>query len=172
MPQVPTVGKFFAVTAAIALIYLLVSSTYSVRVDAAPTSTAAPQDQIAAPPSKAAMDELMKQKLTAAQNALAAVSREDFEQLHDIATQLIALSHKEIWEQMASPRFVQDTADFVAAVEFLDRMAGAHDVDGVNLAFVRLTMSCADCHRHMRTPTVAKSEPHRNQIAEKSLAGL
>ncbi len=67
-------------------------------------------------------------KLSRQQGALEAVTREDFEPLHEMSSQMIARSHKEIWEQMASPRFVQDTADFMAAVEFMDRMATAREV--------------------------------------------
>ncbi len=110
----------------------------------------------------------MKQKLAAAQGALEAVAREDFEQLHQVSLQMIELSHKEIWEQMASPRFVQDTVDFVAAVEFMDRMGTANDAEGVTLGFARLMMACAECHRHMRTPTVAglnvSPEPTRQNL--------
>ena len=71
---------------------------------------------------------------------------------------------------MASPRFVQDTADFLAAVEFMDRMAEARDSDGASLGFVRLTMSCANCHRHMRTPSVAELNSRPRSIRQTQLA--
>ena len=155
MPRFSAVCGFQAGIVAIMLTYAVITLMSPISVKASSTSVEPVQDEIAAPPSKAAMDELMKQKLSAAQRALEAVSREDYDQLHDVSLQLIALSHKEVWEQMASPRFVQDTADFVAAVEFKDRMATANDMEGVTLGFARLTMACAECHRHMRTPTVA-----------------
>lgn len=155
-----------------AVIAVFVTLTHSISVEASPTFAEPLQDQIAAPPSKVAMDELMKQKLAAAQGALEAISQDDFEQLHEVATQMIALSHKEVWEQMASPRFVQDTADFLAAVEFMDRMAAARDADGASLAFVRLTMTCANCHRHMRTASVADLNSRPRAIRQAHLAGL
>ena len=65
------------------------------------------------------------------------------------------LSRHEVWERMASSRFVQDTADFVTATEFLDRMAEAEDTEGVSLGFMRLTMTCANCHAHVRSSSVA-----------------
>jgi hypothetical protein len=150
--------------------YAVITLINPISVKASSTSPDPAQDEIAAPPSKAAMDELMKQKLAAAQGALEAVTREDYEQLRKVSLQMIALSHKEVWEQMASPRFVQDTADFVAAVEFMDRMATAGDTEGVTLGFARLTMACAECHRHMRTPTVAQLKlqpelPRQNLLA-------
>lgn len=138
MPRFSAVGGFQAGVVAIMVTYAAITLMSPVSVKASPTSPEPVQDEIAAPPSKAAMDELMKQKLSAAQRALEAVSREDYDQLHDVSLQMIALSHKEVWEQMASPRFVQDTADFVAAVEFMDRMATARDSEGVTLGFARL----------------------------------
>ena len=176
MSQFPAVRGFQSAIVVIMLTYaaiaVLVTLTHSINAEASPNFVEPIQDQIAAPPSKAAMDELMKQKLTAAQGALEAVSKDDFEQLHEVATQMVALSHKEVWEQMASPRFVQDTADFLAAVEFMDRMADARDADGANLGFVRLTMSCANCHRHMRTPSVAELNSRPRSIQPTQLAGL
>ena len=172
MSRFPAIRGFQSAIVVIMLTYAAITVTQSVNVEASPAVAEPLQDQIAAPPSKAAMDELMKQKLAAAQGALEAVSKDDFDQLHQVATQMIALSHKEIWEQMASPRFVQDTADFLAAVEYLDRMADARDSDGANLGFVRLTMTCANCHRHMRTPSVAglNSDPRSIQLTQ--VAGL
>jgi hypothetical protein len=172
MSRFPALSGFQSAIVVIMLTYAVITLTHSIGVEASPAFAEALQDQIAAPPSKVAMDELMKQKLTAAQGALEAISRDDFEQLHNVATQMIALSHKEIWEQMASPRFVQDTADFLAAVEFMDRMAEARDADGANLGFVRLTMSCANCHRHMRSPKVAEQKRYPHSVRQTQLAGL
>ena len=172
MPRFSAVGGFQAGIVAIMVTYAVITLINPLSVRASSTTSEPVLDEIAAPPSKAAMDELMKQKLKAAQGALEGVTREDFEQLHEVSLQLIALSHKEIWEQMASPRFVQDTADFVAAVEFMDRMATAHDADGATLGFARLTMACAECHRHMRTPTVAGLNHHPQPARQNLLAHL
>lgn len=176
MPRFSAVGGFQAAIVAIMVTYAVITLINPISVNASSTSPEPGQDEIAAPPSKAAMDELMKQKLAAAQRALEAVTREDHEQLHEAASQMIALSHKEIWEQMASPRFVQDTADFVAAVEFMDRMATARDAEGVTLGFVRMTMACAECHRHMRTPTVAglnlQLQPKQQNLLARLQPGL
>ncbi len=53
------------------------------------------------------------------------------------------------------PRFSAIGGFQAGVVEFMDRMATARDAEGVSLGFVRMTMACAECHRHMRTPTVA-----------------
>ena len=175
MSRFPAIRGFQSAIVVIMLTYaaiaVLVTLPHSISVEASPIFAEPMQDQIAAPPSKVAMDELMKQKLAAAQGALEAVSRDDFEKLHDVSTQMIALSHKEIWAQMASPRFVQDTADFMAAVELMDRMAAARDADGANLGFIRLTMSCANCHRHMRSAPIANLNSEPRSIRKTLVAG-
>lgn len=159
MPGFSAVGGLQAGIVAVMVAYAAIVWTEPVSVEASPGTSGAVQDEIAAPPSKEVMDELMLQKLAAAQGALEAITRDDYEKLHDVSVQMIALSHKEAWEQMASPRFVQDTADFAAAVEFMDRMATTRDAEGVSLGFVRVTMACAECHRHIRTSKVAGLEP-------------
>lgn len=124
----------------------------------APSGIARPfanQDEIAAPPNKNAMEKFMARKLSAAQLALDGVVRDDFERILTTTTEMIELSRHEAWERMASPRFVQDTMDFVTAAEFLHRMADAKDSEGTSLGFMRLTMTCTNCHAHVRTATVA-----------------
>ena len=155
MPRFSALGGFQAGIVAIMLSYVVISVSQQIPAEASAGPLQPVQDEIAAPPEKAAMDELMKLKLKAAQGALEAISKEDFDQLHESSLRMIELSKREIWEQMASVRFVQDTADFVSAVEFMDRMAVAQDAEGVTLGFVRVTMACSNCHRHMRTALVA-----------------
>lgn len=131
-------------------------------------TSAAVQVEIAAPPHKKSMEKFMALKLAAAQRALEGVSREDHEMIQKAAAEMIELSRQAAWEQMASYRFVQDTTDFVAAAEFLGRMADAEDADGTSLGFMRLTMTCTNCHRHVRTASVAKLD----EIFEPSNATL
>ena len=98
MPRFSAVGGFHAGIIAVMVTYAVIALTDPVRVDASSAIPGPVQDEIAAPPSQAAMDELMQQKLDAAQGALEAVTREDYEQLHMMASEMIALSHKEVWE--------------------------------------------------------------------------
>ena len=80
MPRFSAVGGFQAAIVAIMVTYAVITLINPISVKASSTSPDPAQDEIAAPPSKAAMDELMKQKLAAAQGALEAVTREDYEQ--------------------------------------------------------------------------------------------
>lgn len=117
------------------------------------TLAALPADE---PPDSSSMERLMQQKMAVAQQAFEAVARGNFEDTSQTANRLIALSRQELWQQMASPRFVQDTVDFVRAVELLDRMATAKDSDGTALAFTKVTLSCTNCHEHIRGARTAQ----------------
>lgn len=113
------------------------------------------QDEIAAPADDEAMQKFMARKLAAAQMTLEALAKDNFDQIRTSCSEMIELSRHEAWERMASPRFVQDTVDFVAAAEFLSRMAEAKDAEGTSLGFMRLTMTCTNCHQHMRAASIA-----------------
>ena len=135
-------------------------------------TVAAVQVEIAVPPDKKVMEKFMTRKLAAAQRALEGVAREDHELIQKATAEMIDLSRQAAWEQMASYRFVQDTADFVTAAEFLSRMTEAKDAEGTSLGFMRLTMTCTNCHRHVRTARVAKlegtSEPSKAELIASS----
>jgi hypothetical protein len=149
------------------LVTLMVSSAVIAVWAPAPSSLQASQrDEIAAPPDKSTMEKFMAQKLAAAQRTLEGVTKEDFELIRKMSVEMIALSRQEAWAAMASARFVQDTADFVTAVEFLDRMAEDKDPEGTSLGFMRLTMTCTNCHAHVRTARVADRRPQLNHVSD------
>jgi len=138
------------------IVLMIVAAAIVTLKPSAVKTSAAAQVEIAAPPDKKVMEKFMARKLAAAQRALEGVTREDHELIQKATTEMIELSRQAAWEQMASYRFVQDTTDFVAAAEFLSRMADAKDAEGTSLGFMRLTMTCTNCHRHVRTDSVAE----------------
>ena len=143
------------VQSGLVLLMMISAATAVLKLPEVETS-AAVQVEIAAPPDKKTMEKFMTRKLAAAQRALEGVARDDHALIQKATAEMIELSRQAAWEQMASYRFVQDTTDFVAAAEFLSRMADAKDVEGTSLGFMRLTMTCTNCHNHVRTATVAK----------------
>ncbi len=116
-------------------------------------------DDIAAAPRKRDVEEFMEKKLKAAQLTLEGVMTNRFQQIQDNAATMVDLSRHAAWKQMASPSYIQDTADFVSSAEFLNRMAASEDGEGTILAFNRLMTCCANCHQHVRTPRVAINRP-------------
>ena len=49
-------------------------------------------------------------------------------------------------------------------------MAGAKDVEGTSLGFMRLTMTCTHCHNHVRTASVAKLDGAPERLKEELIA--
>jgi hypothetical protein len=135
---------------------MMISTSIAILKLSGVETSAAVQVEIAAPPDKKMMEKFMTRKLAGAQHALEGVSRDDHAMIQKATAEMIELSRQAAWEQMASYRFVQDTTDFVAAAEFLSRMAVAKDAEGTSLGFMRLTMTCTNCHNHVRTASVAK----------------
>lgn len=155
------------------MVFLMIISAAIATVKFSELKTAAAvQVEIAAPPDKNVMEKFMIRKLAAAQRALEGVAREDHELIQKATAEMIDLSRQAAWEQMASYRFVQDTTDFVAAAEFLSRMADAKDAEGTSLGFMRLTMTCTNCHRHVRTDSVAKLDGKLKPSTAELIASL
>jgi hypothetical protein len=147
------------------VLLMMISAAIAVLKLSEVETSAAVQVEIAAPPDKKTMEKFMTRKLAAAQRTLEGVARDDHALIQKATAEMIELSRQAAWEQMASYRFVQDTTDFVAAAEFLSRMADAKDVEGTSLGFMRLTMTCTNCHNHVRTASVAKLDvvPERSK---------
>lgn len=112
-------------------------------------------DDIVARPQRQDIEQFMARKLKSAQLTLEGVMTNRFQQIQDNASEMVALSRDAAWKQMASPSYIQDTADFVSAAEYLNRVAAAEDAEGTIMAFNRVTACCANCHQHVRTPRVA-----------------
>ncbi|MBL8817526.1 MAG: cytochrome c [Planctomyces sp.] len=149
---------------------LLLDSAFS-----SPGPVSAPQlqtgdDEIAAQPQKQDVEEFMARKLKSSQRTIEGVMTNDFQLIRDECSKMVDLSRHAAWKQLASPVYIQDTADFVAAAEFLEKMAAAEDAEGTSMAFSRLTASCANCHLHVRTPRVAQLKynglPEGRQLLE------
>jgi cytochrome c556 len=166
--------RFLRVTGAQSgfVLLLLISASIAVLTLSEGETSAALNVESAAPPDKTQMEKFMTRKLAAAQRALEGVSRYDHAQIQKATAEMIELSRQAAWEQMADYRFVQDTTDFVAAAEFLSRMASAKDVEGASLGFMRLTMTCTNCHHHVRTASVAKLDIVPEKLKEELVASI
>lgn len=169
VPRVSAGTVLFSIASALMMTASFLSAASGIQKSSAVNVPLPAQDEIAAPPDKRSMEILMRQKLVAAKTALEGISRQDHGMVQESAAKMIELSRLEAWERMASPRFVQDTADFVAAAEFLSRMAESRDSDGEDLGFLRLTMTCSNCHRHVRGTAVAGGA---GAGLDRSLAGV
>jgi uncharacterized membrane-anchored protein len=106
------------------------------------------------PPSRPA-HEFMREKLGLSQKVLEGLTAEDFALVEDRARRLGAMSLEPPWQVMDHPDYAQHSLAFRRQAEALARAAAARNLDGATLAYVRLTMSCIDCHKFVRGKRVA-----------------
>jgi hypothetical protein len=95
-----------------------------------------------------ATKEFMRDKMELAQKVLEGLALEDF-----------AMTQEAPWQAFENPDYAQHSATFRRQADALVRAAKDKNLDGATLAYVRLTMSCVDCHKFVRGKLVAKVEP-------------
>jgi hypothetical protein len=71
------------------------------------------------------------------------------------------------WRAFENPDYDQHSATFRRQVDALAKAARNKNLDGATLAYVRMTMSCVDCHKFVRGKVVASAKrAPAPQIAE------
>src|SRR6185503_10196583 len=105
--------------------------------------------------------EFMREKLGHSQQALEALALEDFFALERQAKRLSAMTQEATWEAFQNPNYTHQSAIFRQHANSLTRAAQNKDIDGATLAYVRMTMSCVDCHKLVRGKLVASATPEQ-----------
>jgi len=107
-------------------------------------ATVAPNDP------KITTREVMKAKLESSQKVLEGIATENFATISTHAQKLAALSQVAGWQARQTPEYKQYTAEFRRHAESLQKAARSENVDAASLAWFQLTISCVNCHRHLR----------------------
>lgn len=102
------------------------------------------------PPKDDAASLWMKQKLSASQNVLAALTRADFPAIDKNAKSMIAVGHLEKWVRADAPGYKTMLADFDYANKSLVLAAKERNLDRATVAYLQLTLSCVNCHTLVR----------------------
>ncbi len=71
----------------------------------------------------------------------------------------LRLSQAEQWRISNDALYKQHSAEFLRAAKQLTKGAKDSNLDAASLGFVKLTMSCVECHRYVRNELVADSPP-------------
>lgn len=105
---------------------------------------------------KKGRDLLMQQKLGHAQKVLEGVAVKDFGLIEKHADELILLSKKAEWKVLQTPQYALRSDDFRRNAEAAVKAAKDKNLDGAALAYVQMTMSCVECHKHVREVRMAR----------------
>lgn len=96
----------------------------------------------------------MDVKLKKSQDIFAALTKADFARILDDTKQLKTLNELEGFVRKNVPDYRTYLKSFQFAVEEIDRQAKKQNIEGVTLGFQQLTMSCVNCHNHLRANPV------------------
>ena len=102
-----------------------------------------------------AAKEFMRDKLELSQKALEGVVTEDWDLVIAKGTKLSAMTEQADWRVFENPNYDQQSKAFKQHVDSLVKAAKKKDLDAATLAYVRVTMSCVDCHKAVRGKLVA-----------------
>ena len=92
----------------------------------------------------------MKKKLEYSQNILAGIATADYEKIIANAESMRNLKMIEGFIRGQMPGYRTQLHIFQESADEIVRQAKKDNVDGAALAFTQLTISCVNCHKHLR----------------------
>ena len=98
--------------------------------------------------------ELMRTKLQFSEKILEGLTLEDYNLIAKGARSLKRLSEASEWEVPTIPnadQFIVYTSEFQRLTDELAQKAKDKNIDGATLAYFRLTSSCVNCHKYVRS---------------------
>lgn len=98
----------------------------------------------------------MKFKLHFAQSVLEGIATENFPLIATNAQKLKRLSQSADWQLRQTPEYQKFTADFARHADALGQAARDSNVDLATLAYFQMTISCVNCHKHLKGRDVAQ----------------
>jgi cytochrome c556 len=114
--------------------------------------------------------EFMRDKLELSQKVLEGLALEDFNLIAAKSQKLSAMSQAASWQVFDNPDYAQQSVDFRKNVDALTRAAERKNIDAATLAYMKMTMSCVDCHKLVRGKLMAKTAPENGSLAILGLA--
>jgi hypothetical protein len=126
--------------------------------------------------------EFMRDKLELSQRVLEGLATEDYGLIISKGTRLSAMSKEADWRVFENPDYDQQSLLFRRQVDSMVKAAKERNLDAATLAYVRMTMSCVDCHKLVRgklvasatatcRPEPASSAPGPGRISRQQKAG-
>lgn len=98
---------------------------------------------------------LMTLKLEHAQKVLAAVAQNDFSSVEKNGQELIRISNELAWKQIRTDRYEELGKEYRNEVQGLIRAAKNKNSEAMALAYVKTSLSCFNCHNHVREVRIA-----------------
>ncbi len=113
---------------------------------------------LAQPKNNRASKEFMRDKLELSQRLLEGLATEDYGLIIAKGSRLSAMSQEASWRMFENPAYEQQSFTFRRHMDSLVKAAKDRNLDAATLAYVRVTMSCVDCHKLMRGKLVVSAD--------------
>jgi hypothetical protein len=107
------------------------------------------------PAQTAGTGRVMRDKLTHAQKIMEAIMTSDFALLDQESAALVRATELPAWSVLKSPEYLRQSAAFVLASQDLRDAAKARDLDAAALDYMALTLTCFQCHKHIKGMRIA-----------------
>ena len=107
---------------------------------------------------KALLHAFMRTKLVASQKVLEGLAVEDFDLISKGTGELIVVAGAAEFMVSDDAAYVEHADDFRRILNKLAVAAKEKRLDGATLAYMDMTMSCVECHKHVRTLPVDKAK--------------
>ena len=115
--------------------------------------------------------DFMLQKLAHCQAALAGLVRNDLGQVAEQGRKLAAMSEEGAWRAIDHPEYVELSSAFRRNAQSLSKAGRDQDLDAAAVAYGRLTQSCVDCHKFVRTQRRSVRSIPMPDVSRSQLAG-
>ena len=96
------------------------------------------------------VEALMVRKLRSSQAVLEGLVTENFELMGRHAQQLRLFSQETDWNVLQTRDYLRLSDDFRRAAHDLEKSAQRKNLDAASVAYIKLTLTWIDCHRHVR----------------------
>lgn len=97
----------------------------------------------------------MRDKLIHTNEILEAILRSDYESLDRESAALVRATELPAWSVLKSPEYLRQSATFISAIQNLREAAKARDLDAAALDYMSLTLTCFQCHKHIKGTRIA-----------------
>jgi hypothetical protein len=93
---------------------------------------------------------LMRDKLTYANKALDGLSVEDFAKIAESGKMMRMISKAASWYVIPTDEYLRFSKNFQEQAQDLELHANEKNLDAAALDYMRITMTCVQCHKYMR----------------------
>ena len=104
------------------------------------------------------LDALMNQKLLSAQSLLKGLALDDFESIKQESQRLQLLSLDAGWNTIQTADYARISNEFRESAKKIAKAGEEKNLDAAGLGYFQLTMTCIDCHRHVRNVKAARGK--------------